>query len=98
MAVMVTLLPIIGKVGDNVIPTPEEIEASGERMDTLVARIQAELPEGIELIMPTDGRYMPAILQAVTGLLDVVDPESTEIAKRAFEALGMTGGGREKLN
>jgi hypothetical protein len=96
---MITLLPVLATVSkDNAIPTEAEIEATGKKMDDLVEKIRELAPEGVELLVPTDGRYVPAILQATTGLLDMVDPKSTETAKRALEALEMTGGGREKLN
>jgi hypothetical protein len=96
---MITLLPLLCTVSEsNAIPTEAEIKLAGERMDALVERIKRQAPDGIELLVPDDPRYVPAILQATTGLLDMVDPDSVQTAKQALEALEMTGGGREKLN
>lgn len=97
MAQMVTLLPLICSVSDKPIPTEDEIQDSGEKMDALVEQVRALVPEGVEVIVPTDPRYLPAILQVTTSLIDVIDPQSMETAEQALEALravqGESGGG-----
>ena len=92
MAKMVTLLPIVATISMNPIPTEAEIEAVGEKMDGFVEKVKELLPEGVELLLPDDPNYFPAIMQAANGLLNVVDPESAATADRALQLLNRVEG------